>query len=245
MPGKKNSKYSHKMMLRAKLRSGAGIAAPALTVVGWLGMTFLPATAISASYGNEYSACASQLLRAGVTAEAASRSCAGALRPRDLSSCVAKIEGETDIAAVDALSTCGQSWRPEDVGTCVVGISQNTKEAVNKEVLNYCGVSLLPKRYAQCVVGLRSQIENLAPIQALNTCIDATDYISGFLPSFIPTNTGNTIFQPSFQTQPIPTNPSPGNTIPNNLNPSIPSPSNTIPNNLNPSNPNPSNPNNQ
>jgi hypothetical protein len=222
MSYKKNSNYLYKNMVKAKQRLSAGIAAPALVVMGWLGMTFLPGTnAIAVSTG-DYRACASRLLKAGITAEAAASACARALRPRDLSSCVAEIEDETEIAAVDALSTCTRAWRPEDVGACVVGISKNTKagnqvldkQLLNRTILSNCGLSLLPRRYAQCVVGLRLQIDNLAPTQAINTCIDASNYVSGYLPTFIPANkTDNTIFQPSFQTQPIP-----NNQIPNNQN---------------------------
>ncbi len=238
----KTSKYLYKSMLKTQQILGTGVAAPALIVMGWLGMNFLPGTDAIALTTGDYRACASQLLKAGITAEAAALGCARALRPRDLSSCVTDIKQNTEIAAADALPTCVQAWRPEDVGACVAGISKSTedsklvldKQLFNRTVLSNCGLSLLPRRYAQCVVGLRLQIDNLAPGQALNNCIDASNYVSGYLPTFIPANRiNNTIIQPSFQTQPIPNNQIPNNQIPDNQIPNNQIPDNQIPDNQN------------
>ncbi|MBF2004310.1 MAG: hypothetical protein IGS49_02220 [Chlorogloeopsis fritschii C42_A2020_084] len=236
MPERRNSKYPHKSMLKAKPAPwravGTAITAPTLTMLGWLAMA-LPSMASYESYGNpqDYRICASQLLKAGIATESATEACANALRPRDLSSCVVRIERQTQIAAVDALSRCRQARRPEDLRRCVVSISQNTKETVNPAVLDYCGRSLLPVRFAQCVVGLRLAT-NLDPSQALDTCIDGSDFgITGFLPSFIPANTTNTPFQPSFETTPTPVEP---NTIP----PANPNTTPVEPNTIPPTNPN-------
>jgi hypothetical protein len=184
------------------------VTAPVLAIAGWLA-TMVPTMAITASYSsNDYRACAGQLLRVNVNANAASQACAGALRPRDLSSCVVSISRQTQISAVDALNSCRQARRPEDLATCVVGISLNpSKEAANPAILNYCGRSLLPVRFGQCVVGLRSEIK-FALNQALDTCISGSDTVSTFTPSALPQVPGGaTEFRPTFEAIPVPTQP--------------------------------------
>ncbi|MBD6619652.1 hypothetical protein FNW02_28480 [Komarekiella sp. 'clone 1'] len=201
---------SKKVVSRGRNKQGGSasriLTAPVLAVAGWLTM-ILPSMAVTASYSNDYRVCAARLLSVGVTAQAASQGCATALRPRDLASCVVKIERQTQIAAADALSSCGQARRPNDLASCVVGISQNTQEAINPAVLTYCGRSLLPVTYAQCVVGLRSEIEELTPAQALDTCIDASDSVSGISSSTPPSRLPGGL-NPTFDTTPVPTQPS-------------------------------------
>ena len=175
-----------------------------LAIAGWL--TSLPQMAVAASYSNDYSVCAGRLLKVGVTAEIASQGCAGALRPRDLASCVVKINKKTQIAATDALSYCGKARRPEELATCVVGASLSTKEASNPAVLDYCGRSLLPVRFGQCVVGLGSQID-LPPAQVLDTCISASDSVVGASSSSTPQTIIPTGSSPSLETTPAPTQP--------------------------------------
>lgn len=179
---------------------------PALAVAGWMAMP-LPGIAVTATYANDYRVCAGRLLSVGVTADAASQGCANALRPRELSLCVSRIQRQTQVAATDALASCNQARRPEDLATCVVGISANVKEAVNSAALNYCNRSLLPVRFAECVVGLRAETDS-APVQAMDNCIDASDQaVSGYLPSFIPATRSQQNIQPVFETTPIPSNP--------------------------------------
>jgi hypothetical protein len=151
--------------------------APVLAVTGlWAGVQ--PIQAITYSYRNDYRACAAQLLKVGVTPEAAAKNCATALRPRELSACVVTIRKETQITPIDALSACNQARRPEELSQCVVAISKVTQQTANPAALTYCGRSLLPISFAQCVVGLRQEIA-LNPTQALDTCIDASDRSSG------------------------------------------------------------------
>ncbi len=179
------------------------LISPVLAMTGWLAM-MAPSMAVTTSYANDYRVCTARLLKLSITEQAVSQSCAKALRPRDLSSCVVRINQQTQISAVDALSFCGQARRPKNFSTCVVGIAKNMKEAVDTTVLNYCGRSLLPERFAQCVVGLRSEID-IAPTQAMDTCIDASDRVSGFSPASVPENRVNTTeFSPSFEVTPIP-----------------------------------------
>jgi hypothetical protein len=183
---------------------------PILTVLGWLAVA-LPTLAYSDYYGGspyDYRICTAELLRAGIAVQPASQACAEALYPKDLSACVSKIGQQTKIAPADALPRCSKARRPEDLRRCVVALSQNTQQTVDPTVLDYCSRSLLPVRFAQCVVGLRTAA-NLAPSQALDNCIDASDFsVTGFspLPSFIPANT-TTPFQPTFETTPTPANP--------------------------------------
>ncbi len=203
------------------------LAAQFLTVPAWLGMT-LPSTAatIPTSYRNQYRSCVGRLLDIDISPEAAASACAAALRPTDLSKCVAKIEQQTAIASQDALATCRQVRRPNELANCVVGISRNIEEDAIGSVLNYCGRSLLPERYAECVVGLRIEAD-FTPTDAMNSCIDASDRLGAVSPTFIPENQTplseptSTPIAPENQTpliQPAPTTPA----VPEDLTPSIP-----------------------
>lgn len=177
------------------------LTAPVVAIAGLL-TNMLPSQAVIDSYRNDYRACAAQLLRAGVTAQAASQGCATVLRPRELSSCVAKITKQTQIAPADALYSCSQARRPEDLATCVTGISKSTQQAINQAALTYCQRSLLPVTFAECVVGLRKEID-LTPIQSLDTCIDASHRsISSGAGSTTPPG-----FTPSLETVPMPSTP--------------------------------------
>ncbi len=217
-----------------------GLFAPALAMVGLLA-TSLPSKAVvtansynqdvNASYYNEYRVCAARLLSVNVGAEAASQACSRALRPRDVSLCVVDIQKHTQIPSADALSSCTRARLPRDLSRCVVGINRYTKEAVNPMVLNYCGRSLLPVTFAQCVVGLRAEID-FSPSQAMDTCIDASDRVSGFLPNFIPASAGTAPFNPVPVIPSVPVGP-PGVATPDN--PGGANPAN--PGNLTPVNP--------
>jgi hypothetical protein len=150
------------------------LAATPLVVSG-LALNF-PATAASvpSSYLNDYRFCAARLLALNLPGEVVSTSCATALYPKRLSTCVYDIQRRTNILAPDALATCRQVRQPDELATCVVGISTNSPEETVPEVLNYCRLSLLPVRFAECVVGLRKEID-VTPIQAMDTCIDGSD----------------------------------------------------------------------
>lgn len=179
------------------------LTAPFLVIAGSLA-TMTPSMAVTASYANDYRVCTAQLLNLGLTAQAVSQGCAQALRPRDLSACVVRINQQTQISPTDVLSSCRQSRRPEDLANCVVGVSRNIQAAANAPVLNYCGRSLLPVRFAECVVGIGSEID-LTPIQAMDTCIDASDRVTGLSPAAAPpTQVPSGGFNPSFEITPLP-----------------------------------------
>ncbi|MGH1396742.1 MAG: hypothetical protein ACRAVC_22315 [Trichormus sp.] len=150
------------------------LIAPVLAVSGGVGIS-VPSMATN----NDYQACAGRLLRLGLSEQAVSQACAQALRPRDLSACVVFIDKRTEISPSDALNACTKARQPKDLATCVVSVSKNTQESINPDVLNYCGRSLLPVRFAECVIGLRRQTQ-IQPNQALNTCINGSDRISGY-----------------------------------------------------------------
>ncbi|MGD1871751.1 MAG: hypothetical protein ACFB02_01740 [Mastigocoleus sp.] len=163
-------------------------AAPVLAMTGIL-LTSLSdvSHAVLRRSVNEFRACAGRLVNVGITPEAASSSCANALRPNELSLCVTKIRKQTQIESVNALSACRKSRRPEDLATCAVGISKTTPADANVAILEYCGLSLLPVRFGKCVVGLKREID-LSPTQAMETCIDGSDRFTGVIPSFSPVN---------------------------------------------------------
>lgn len=183
---KQANKVVNALRAESKISGLIRFAATQLAVVGCVAMT-LPAAAadITTSYQNPFRSCAGRLESIGISAEAAAPACAEALNPIDLSRCVARIEQQTDITAVDALGTCSQTRRPIDVSRCVVGISDNSQEQPVPGILSYCGRSLLPVTYAECVVGLQREVE-IATTQALETCISASDRPNEFAPTFIP-----------------------------------------------------------
>lgn len=178
------------------------LIAPVLAVGGSIVMSM---PSMAGTY-NDYRACAGRLLGIGVSEDAASQACAGALRPTDLSACVVFIDERTEISTNDALNTCTKARRPKELATCVVSVSKNTQEAINPDVLNYCGRSLLPVRFAECVIGLRSETK-LDPNQVLNTCIDGSDRISSFAPASVSPIQPPAQFNPNFETQPTPQSP--------------------------------------
>lgn len=124
------TKRSSLYISRTKSTSLTRLAVSLLAVAGWLGPS-LPSLALedipTSRYRNAYRNCAGRLLRVGVSAEAATTACAGALYPPDLARCVVQIEEQTEIAAADALSTCRLVRRPIDLARCAITISDNTE----------------------------------------------------------------------------------------------------------------------
>ena len=204
--------------------SGLICATTQLAVVGWLAINIPSAYA---SYNlnyypysylgpSDFRDCAAGLLKVKLSADEASTACSQALRPRELSSCVVDIKRQTDVAALDALNTCRQARRPNEVSSCVIGISKNSHRKADPADLNYCGSTLLPMRFADCVVGLRRATKELEPLQAMNSCSNATDQIFDLSPNFVPQNGTQPIpytipgglqnQTPPNQSMPIPTN---------------------------------------
>jgi hypothetical protein len=148
---------------------------------------------------NEFDVCTTQIINSGVPADKAGEACSNALIPKELSECVATIQGRTAIAGIEALRGCYQVRRPIDLGNCVVDIvssapaatptadkkstpgaatpqnsaTQNTETNPQLAVLESCRASLLPGRYSQCVTALNRQVSGLTLGKALNTCLSA------------------------------------------------------------------------
>lgn len=205
---REKSKFFQHSFTESTVSSPIRFAATQLAIAGWLAMT-LPSTAatVPSSYRNDFRSCAGRLVSVGVSSDAAATACAESLGPRDLSKCVAQIEGQTELTAEDALATCRQVRRPNQLATCVVGISRNSQGEAVPAVLDYCGRSLLPERFAECVVGLRREID-VATTQAMDTCISARDRLtSDFLPTFVPVNQAP--IQPAPPTPSVPGDPTP------------------------------------
>lgn len=139
-----------------------------------VGLSPLAASA-SLFRGNDYEACTESLIDDGISVENAAAACAGALDPRDISTCVDRILDGTDVTAVDALDSCIQVRRPREMASCVVMIDDDLDGAIAGNILEYCTRSLLPKDYADCVTGIDSATD-LEASAVMETCIDA-DYV--------------------------------------------------------------------
>ncbi len=121
--------------------------------------------------------CTSKLLSSGVSQENAGIACADALEPKQLSTCVDKIQAGTPITGEDALTACYRVRRPEELASCVVQIGNNSDDReVASLALDNCRRSLLPERFANCVVGLNNTIAELSAPVAIATCISAEDF---------------------------------------------------------------------
>lgn len=135
----------------------------------------------------DYDRCAAGLLGTGLSPEDAAAACAGALYPDSLSTCVTRIDAETEIQAADALSGCRRVRRPEELASCVVGITGiSTTGTEPLDVLTYCRRSLLPVRFSNCVVGIAGQVTAYTTTEMMNNCIAATNRPRQVLPNFIP-----------------------------------------------------------
>jgi hypothetical protein len=144
-----------------------------LTIAGLVAMAIpsRPATAYT-----EFQICAAQLVRfSAVSPEVASRACAEALRPEDLSRCVVTISQITPTLTQDVLRACTRVRRPVELARCVFDISDNNRDSEVPAVLSYCRRSLLPIRFSECVTGLTREID-FSTARALQSCIAAEDF---------------------------------------------------------------------
>jgi len=172
-----------------------------------------PATALT-----EFQVCAAELLRAEVSPEQASRACAEALAPKDLSLCVLRIKVLTPTKPNDALFACTRVRRPLELASCVVDINKRTQSKEAPSVLDHCRRSLLPIRFSECVVGLSREIDVSVP-RALQSCITAEDFPRELSPAFAPPGSSTTapLLTPNFT--PPPANPVRVDTPVNPVNP--------------------------
>jgi hypothetical protein len=175
---------NRRLLVRRFPTAGAAIALASSVAIA--GLPISPAQALfrSSPRGNDYEICANRLLSAGISPEEAADSCAAALHPQDLSSCVLSIDSGTPVAAVDALTGCKRVRRPLDLAECVVDVDSDTQSVASIESLDYCRRSLLPLEFSSCVVGLRREID-LEAIAAMDVCIDADDRAIQYAPSVL------------------------------------------------------------
>jgi len=133
----------------------------------------------------DYAACASELLAAGIDADAAAIACATSYRPTDISSCVTGVLNAADVSALEALTACSRDRRPTEVATCVTDIHNSLAVENSEAVLNLCHRTILPERYAACVTGIASET-GLSTEESLASCIAAGYRPVNVTPTYIP-----------------------------------------------------------
>lgn len=155
-------------------------------------IAFLPACLLTVSIppkpavANDFRNCINRMLDNGVTSDNASRACAQALVPEELSDCVADVRRQTQINSEEILFACDRVRRPLDLASCVVDIDRNFLRSFTPETpeergnttlartaLDNCRRSLLPARYSQCVIGFGRTAESPTPDKAMEVCISA------------------------------------------------------------------------
>ena len=146
----------------------------------------LLATAAQAQATDEnYDACASELLDAGLTAESAAIACAMAYRPTEVSGCVTGVLNAADVTPTAALSACSRDRRPDEVASCVATIHDDLVVTNSQSVLDHCYRTILPKRYAACVTGIADEV-GYSTEDSLATCIAAGYRPENVAPTYIP-----------------------------------------------------------
>lgn len=138
-----------------------------------------PATAAS---GLDFQACAYYLKKAGISEAVVSNACGAALYPREISTCVTRIDFYTNVAAEDALNACLRVRRPLEYSTCVIDISRATKGATGAAIIDNCRRAVLPKQFSSCVTGL-SQQTSVATDQLFTDCLDGRFRPRDFYPT--------------------------------------------------------------
>lgn len=169
---------------RAIARLAALAAAWTVAVPTAMAASFYPSFDLQEGSQEDYEACAGQLLDLDLDTQLVSLACGTSYKPRDLAECVADIDTETDLSAITALEACRDVRRPTELATCTVSIATETTAGDLPLVLDSCRRSLLPARYANCVVGI-TNASQLSPLAVMDDCIDATDRIRDFYPTFI------------------------------------------------------------
>lgn len=175
-PVKKSSR--HQARFQVVLRAAVPVGVAALFAVNPI---------VFPAYANDYETCATDLLKAGIDAEAATTACARALHPDEVSACVTGVQGVTSLAGLDILSACSRDRRPKEVASCVGMIHGDLTVDDSASVLDHCHRSILPIRFSECVVGLSASTP-LALSEALSTCISAGYRPEDIAPTFIPSD---------------------------------------------------------
>jgi hypothetical protein len=169
-------------MMARRARYPGGVAVVGAAIAGLVMAAVPTGEAIAAT--NAYERCTANLIGLKVSAEDAAATCAKALHPQDVATCVETVQGK-GIALADALASCNNVRRPLELGTCVTAIRDKAGTATAMDVLGNCRRSLLPERYGSCVVGLHTAAK-LPAAKAMDTCIDAGYYPKELHETFIP-----------------------------------------------------------
>jgi hypothetical protein len=148
-------------------------------------LPFLATAAQAQATDQNYGACASELLDAGVSAEAAAIACANAYRPTEVSACVSGVLNAAEVTPTAALSACSRDRRPDEVASCVATIHSDLTVADSQSVLDHCHRTILPERYAACVIGIADEV-GYTTEDSLATCIAAGYRPENVAPTYIP-----------------------------------------------------------
>lgn len=133
---------------------------------------------------NDFEACTSGLIEAGITVAEAAGACGRALYPADLSRCTVDVLGVAEVDPQQALLACQSDRRPLELATCVGDIHQGLEVANSTAVLNNCRRSVLPVRFSDCVVGVATAAD-LAVADSMAQCIAAGYRPEDVAPTFI------------------------------------------------------------
>lgn len=166
-------------------------------IIGGLIALAIPPTPTTAA--TEFQVCAYQLQYTGLPPEKVSAACSEALKPKDLSRCVVRLNLQTQVVALDALDACLRVRQPIELANCVLKINKDSRQSVVPEVVDFCRRSLLPVRFSECVVGLIRQLD-ITTNKALQSCIAADDFPRELFPTLVPPPPS----KPTIQLTPIP-----------------------------------------
>ncbi|MGB7441365.1 MAG: hypothetical protein WA919_09885 [Coleofasciculaceae cyanobacterium] len=171
-------------------------------VIAGLFMAAIPTSGAKAT-SNPFQLCTAELQRASISDVMASKACAQALVPEDLSECVLRMSLFTQTISEQALVACTRVRRPPELATCVIDIGRMAENAQIASVLDHCRRSLEPLRFSECVVGLTVQTD-LSPANSLETCIDAEALTGRSSPAFrrSPSTIAPQQFVPKLELQP-------------------------------------------
>ncbi|HIK44141.1 MAG TPA: hypothetical protein IGR64_04550 [Leptolyngbyaceae cyanobacterium M65_K2018_010] len=133
---------------------------------------------------NPYDRCTASLIDAGIGLEVATASCAEALHPERVSSCVVDIVAKTAVDPSQALGACSRDRRPDDLATCVNTIYSTLADTSAADALNNCRRSILPVRYSDCVIGVAGAAE-ISPSESMAICTVAGYRPENVAPTFI------------------------------------------------------------
>jgi hypothetical protein len=159
------------------------------------GLVFAPIAARAGNW-NQFDVCVTEMKRNGVSDDAAAAGCSEAIIPKEMSECVSRISGNTDITGNVALQACFQVRRPVDLSHCVVDINNNTLKGyrpasdsaqtddLTLAALQSCRQSLLPGRHSECVTALSRDVNNFTPAKAMTTCLAAEDFPRDLFPAY-------------------------------------------------------------